>query len=83
MEKYDGSDSIHPHILHEYCTILCQPLSLLFKLSLSLSRLTLDWKTAHIIPISKKGRKAGKLLTINMTSAVIRVLKKNNELCSC
>jgi hypothetical protein len=42
LNKCAGPDSIHLCILHECCTVLCQPLSLLFKLSLNLSRLPLD-----------------------------------------
>ena len=62
----------------ECCIVLCQLLSLLFKLSINLSRLPLDRKTARIIPIFKRGTKdlVGNYQPIRMTSAVVKVLER-------
>jgi hypothetical protein len=57
LNKSGGPDSIHPDILQKCNTVLCQPLSLVFKLSANLSKLPQDCKTAHIILIFKNGRK--------------------------
>ncbi|XP_065575020.1 uncharacterized protein LOC136036615 [Artemia franciscana] len=78
LNKFAVPDSIHPCILDECHTVLCQSLSLLFKLSLNLSRVTLDWKTAYIIPIFDKGTKdlVKNYKPINMTSAVVLILDR-------
>ena len=78
LNKSASPDHIHLHIVDECCTVLCQPLFLVFKLSLYLSRLAQDWKTAHIISIFKKGRKdlAENYQPISMTSAVVKILTR-------
>ena len=78
LNKSAGPDGSHCCILHEGCTVLSQPFPLLFKLSLNLSRLSLDWKTAHKIPIFKKSRKdlAINYKPISMMLVVVKVLER-------
>jgi len=78
LNKFAGPDSIHLCNFHECCTVLCQPLSLLLKLSLNLSRLPLDWKTPCIIPIFKNHRKdlAENYQPISTTNAFVKVIER-------
>ena len=55
VSKSAGSDNIHPRILKELASELCTPLSLIFNLSLNESVLPLNWKSANITAIHKKG----------------------------
>ena len=52
-----GPDGISQRVLIELAEEISYPLFLLFKKSFESSQLPQDWKTAHVIPIFKKGTK--------------------------
>ena len=55
--KSQGPDGLHPRLLQRLAGVLDVPLTLLFKLSLKKGELPLDWKSANVMPIFKKGNK--------------------------
>ena len=57
VNKSPGPDNIHPRILSEASEILALPLKILFESSFKQQELPLDWKSANISTIFKKGSK--------------------------
>lgn len=57
VNKSPGPDNIHPRILSEASEILALPLKILFETSFKKQELPLDWKSANISTIFKKGSK--------------------------
>ena len=57
VNKSPGPDNIHPRILSEASEILALPLQILFETSFKQQELPLDWKSANISTIFKKGSK--------------------------
>ena len=55
VNKSPGPDNIHPRILSEASEILALPLKILFETSFKRQELSLDWKSANISTIFKKG----------------------------
>lgn len=84
VDKSPGPDNLHPRILHECATELTGPLSRLFRNSLESGALPTEWKTAHITPIFKKGRRsdASNYRPISLTSVCCKTMEKlvRNEL---
>jgi len=56
-EKSPGPDSIHPLLLKECTSVVAKPLSMIFQQSYDTGTLPDEWKTAHIVPIFKKGNR--------------------------
>ena len=72
-----GPDGLHPRLLKSCAPILAYPLSIIYRKSLSESRLPALWKTSIIIPIHKKGSKYNPLnyRPLSMTSVPCKKLE--------
>jgi len=56
-DKSPGPDNVHPLLLKECATVLAKPLSSIFEQSYESGTLPDEWRTAHIVPIFKKGNR--------------------------
>ena len=75
--KATGPDSLSPKLLKELSRELSPCLTLLFKASIHQSTLPLDWKTALVMPLFKKGSKSdpSNYRPISLTSVCCKVLE--------
>ena len=75
--KSPGPDMLHPRILKEVRDVIALPLKIIFDTSLASGVLPLDWRTANITPIFKKGSrtKAENYRPISLTSIVCKILE--------
>jgi hypothetical protein len=73
-----GPDGIPGVVLHECASALAPTLTEIFKVSVKLGFLPVDWKSAHVIPIYKNGDKKdlGNYRPISITSLVGKILEK-------
>jgi hypothetical protein len=55
--KAQGPDGLSTRVLKECATILSEQVNVLFNQSMSTSTLPVEWKTANVVPIHKKGSK--------------------------
>ena len=78
LGKASGLDSISHHMLKKTCNTVCVPLSLLFNLSLSKSEFPMQWKTASVMPLFKKGDTSAisNYRPISLLSAVGKVFER-------
>jgi len=53
-----GPDGLHPLLFVSCADVLAEPLSIIFQESYDSGIIPLDWKTANIVPVFKKGDKA-------------------------
>ena len=76
--KAAGPDGIHGKVLKNCAQTLSYPLSLLFNMSFSTGCIPLDWKTALVVPVFKKGDKASveNYRPISLTSLVMKVFER-------
>jgi len=77
VDKSPGPDNIHPMVLREAATEVVEPLTMIFRKSLSQGELPEDWRKANISPIHKKGPKdeAGNYRPVSLTSVVCKLLE--------
>ena len=75
--KAPGPDGITPRILKELCDELAPALTLLFQSSIDSGIVPLDWRTAHVSPIFKKGEryKPSNYRPISLTSVPGKLLE--------
>ena len=75
--KAKGPDGIHPRLLKELEDLVAKLLSLLFKLFLQTSGLPVDWWTASINPLFKKGSRTQpeNYQSISLTLVVAKLIK--------
>jgi hypothetical protein len=57
IAKSAGCDGIHPRVLKELSSVLAYPLKLIFEHSFRNKELPIDWLSADITVIFKKGKK--------------------------
>ena len=75
--KSPGPDKLHPRILHEMADVLSVPLAIIFQTSLERGELPLDWRSANVTPIFKKGNKSHSknYRPVSLTCIVCKVLE--------
>ena len=80
-EKSPGPDSVHPRILKELREELSSVIADIFNTTLNESRLPMDWITANISAIFKKGQKTNpsNYRPVSLTSVVCKVMEKNHQ----
>ena len=76
-DKSPGPEGIHPLLLKECAAVLAKPLSLIFQQSYKTGILPDDWKTAHIVPIFKKGNRTdpANYRPVSLTSIPCKVME--------
>jgi len=57
LSKSPGPGSFHPRVLFEIRHEILEPLQMLFTTSYCLGKLPVDWRSANIIAVYKKGNK--------------------------
>ena len=75
--KSAGPDGLHPRLLFELRSTIAEPLCHIYNLSIKESYVPKDWKTAHVVPIFKKGDKSspGNYRPVSLTSIVCKILE--------
>ena len=73
-----GPDEIHPVMLKKLAFYIAGPLHTIMAKSFVESKLPDDWKTAHVSPIYKKGKKnlAENYRPVSLTSVACRVMER-------
>ncbi|GAB0178656.1 receptor-type tyrosine-protein phosphatase zeta [Grus japonensis] len=56
-QKAMEPDGIHPRVLRELAVVLTKPLSITYQQSWLSREVLVDWKSANVTSINKKGRK--------------------------
>ena len=77
VNKSCGPDGIHPHVLQRTASAMCKPLQIIFQMSLDKGECPIDWKTANVTPIHKKGDRTdpSNYRPVSLTSQVCKVLE--------
>jgi hypothetical protein len=77
VSKSAGPDDIHSRLLHELADHLATPLASLFQRSLDAGMIPLEWKSAVVSPIFKKGNRklAENYRPVSLTSVVCKLLE--------
>ena len=55
--KAAGPDNLSPRVLKELSDVLADPLARLFRKSLAIGHVPMDWNHANVTPVFKKGQK--------------------------
>ena len=58
LSSYKGPDGITSRFLKDFSNVLADPLSIIYKKSVSTGEVPVDWKLANVTPIFKKGSKS-------------------------
>ena len=76
-DKAPGPDEIHPLLLKECAADIAEPLSLIFKESFRSGTLPEDWRTAHVVPIFKKGSRIDRAnyRPVSLTSVPCKIME--------
>jgi len=76
-DKSPGSDNIHPMVLKECASALAEPIAMIFQRSFDTGLLPLDWKSANIVPIFKKGKRTDRsnYRPVSLTSVACKVME--------
>ena len=84
--KSPGPDGLHPRVLKELSSTLCNPLCLLFNTSLNSGTLPAEWKKATITAIFKKGDKTQpcNYRPVSLTSIICKIMESlvRDEICT-
>ena len=77
INKSQGPDDIHPHLLHELKNELAEPLAILYSKCIESGTIPEAWKIASVTPIFKKGDKSspGNYRPISLTCICCKVLE--------
>ena len=75
--KAEGPDEIYARVLRECEKELCGPLAIIFNKSLTEAKIPLDWKSANVVPIFKKGDRSEvqNYRPVSLTSLVCKLLE--------
>ena len=75
--KAQGPDKIPPRVLKELAEVLAGPLSVLFNKSLETGVIPLEWKTAEVVAIFKKGTRSepGNYRPVSLTCVLCKMLE--------
>ena len=57
LNKSPGPDTIHPRVLYEVCAEICSPLKHIMELSFNTGDVPVDWRSAIVTALYKKGSK--------------------------
>ena len=78
IAKAAGPDEMYPKMLHETREAISLPLSMIFNKSLDDGTLPLDWKTASVKPIFKKGKKniPSNYRPVSLTSVCSKLMER-------
>ena len=76
--KSPGSDGVHPIILNECATSICEVLSIIYLKSFDTGVVPEAWKRANISPIFKKGKKTdpSNYRPISLTAIPCKIIEK-------
>ena len=77
VNKSCGPDNIHPFVLQATADASCVPLQIIFSKSLNSGECPLDWRSANVTPIHKKGSRtdSSNYRPVSLTSQVCKVLE--------
>lgn len=77
MTKSPGCNALHVRILQESSSVIAYPLNMIFDCSFDLKRLLMDWLSADVAVIYKKGNKSelGNYRPVSLTSTFCKMLK--------
>jgi hypothetical protein len=77
IAKSAGCDGIHPRVLKELSSVLAYPLKLIFEHSFRNKELPIDWLSADITVIFKKGKKteAGNYRPVSLTCICCKLME--------
>ena len=77
INKSCGPDNIHPFVLQATADASSVPLQIIFSKSLSSGECPLDWRSANVTPIHKKGSRTdpSNYRPVSLTSQVCKVLE--------
>ena len=75
--KSPGIDNVHPRLLKECHSELCDILATIFNKSICEGGLPQSWRNAQVSPIFKKGskKKSENYRPVSLTSVVVKVLE--------
>jgi hypothetical protein len=77
VNKSPGPDGLHPRLLYETRYEIAYPLKLIFDCSFKTQMLPLEWRSAHISSIFKKGKKSevGNYRPVSLTCIVSKLME--------
>ncbi|KAK4822331.1 hypothetical protein QYF61_013030 [Mycteria americana] len=73
-----GPDGIHPRVLREVVEVLTKPLSILYQQFWLTGEVPVDWRSANVTPIYKKGQKddPGNYRPVSLTPVLEKVVEQ-------
>ena len=76
-DKSPGPDDFLPRLLKMTCEEIARPIALIFNRSMKAGDVSLDWKTAHIMSIFKKGNRSSpeNYRPVSLTSQLSKVME--------
>merc|ERR1739842_123499 len=77
VNKSCGPDNIHPFVLQKTASAISVPLQKIFEQSLRTGECPMDWRSANVTPIHKKGDRSdpSNYRPVSLTSQVCKVLE--------
>jgi len=73
-----GPNGIHHRVLKELANVTAGPLPIIFQWSWESGEVTVAWKLANVVPVSKKGKKEdpGNYRPVGLTSVPGKIIEK-------